>query len=289
MFIPDRLDRRPLRFSAAAFFPLVFLLSISLACGAPRICTQMQDLDATQTPLSSSASAQSIRGYHSSRIALLRQCLWAPGKILKVLFLDGTPAIQAKVRRYALQWNQYSGVKFQFVSEGPAEIRVTFVGDVAQSYIGTACLDSKIIGATMWLGLLNNDPADDEYSRVVLHEFGHALGCIHEHQNPTAGILWNKEAVYAAYAKAPIFWSAAQVDLNIFQLYSSTTTQFSSFDATSIMLYAIPAEFTLNGFSVEWNRVLSDTDKAFIAGIYPQIPPSNLSAPSGATVEIGIK
>jgi serralysin len=41
-----------------------------------------------------------------------------------------------------------------------------------------------------WLtpGTLN-----DEYSCVVLHEFGHALGCPHEHQHPEYDIDWNRE------------------------------------------------------------------------------------------------
>jgi len=37
---------------------------------------------------------------------------------------------------------------------------------------------------TMNYGWLKDDTDDVEYRRVVIHEFGHALGAIHEHQNP---------------------------------------------------------------------------------------------------------
>jgi hypothetical protein len=59
--------------------------------------------------------------------------------------------------------------------------------------------------------LLANTP-DQEYSRVVLHEFGHALGAIHEHQHPAAGIPWDKPKVYEYYARQ--HWSIDQRFLN---------------------------------------------------------------------------
>jgi hypothetical protein len=32
--------------------------------------------------------------------------------------------------------------------------------------------------------------------RQVLHEFGHALGCVHKHCSPGADIHWNPEEVF---------------------------------------------------------------------------------------------
>lgn len=43
------------------------------------------------------------------------------------------------------------------------------------------------------------------------------------------------------------------VDANVLAVADKATTQFSTFDVSSIMIYAIPAELTTNGFNVGWN------------------------------------
>ena len=106
----------------------------------------------------------------------------------------------------------------------------------------------------------------------MLHEFGHALGAIHEHQNPSAGIPWNKEAVYRYYMGPPNNWPREQIDNNLFRRYSENITNFSHFDSNSIMLYPIPAEFTTNGVAIGGrNSQLSELDIQFMKQQYPQI------------------
>ena len=121
----------------------------------------------------------------------------------------------------------------------------------------------------MNFGWLRNDTADAEWERVVVHEFGHALGCIHEHQNPAGGINWNKPAVYKYYQGPPNNWSKAEVDSNLFQQYAASKTQFTKVDRNSIMMYPIPKEFLLSGDPVGWNLHLSPTDESFIKTTYP--------------------
>ena len=100
-----------------------------------------------------------------------------------------------------------------------------------------------------------------EYQRVVRHEFGHALGMIHEHQNPAAAgqIPWDKPKVYAYYAQQG--WIEDDVDYNIFDVYDEDTTNFTEFDPTSIMQYAIPDSLTIGSYSVGWNTALSELDR----------------------------
>jgi hypothetical protein len=205
-------------------------------------------------------------------LAALTGKLWKPGRTLRVRFLDGDAEVQRRVQPFAHIWSEFANVKFVFSADPNAEIRISFNQPGSWSYLGADALVIPQNQPTMNFGWLTRATGNDEYSRVVTHEFGHALGCIHEHQNPATDIPWDKEAVYEFYMGAPNFWTRDQVDVNLFTRYSADITQFSEFDAHSIMLYPIPNQFTIGDFEVGWNQVLSDTDKQFIATLYPFEP-----------------
>lgn len=197
---------------------------------------------------------------------------WANGKVLRVHFLGGNAAVQQKVKQYAKKWEDHANIKFDFVNDPKAEIRVGFVLDgTSWSALGTDALNKNFFPAgapTMNYGWLTPTSDEDEFSRVIVHEFGHCLGCIHEHQNPAGKIPWNKDAVYRYYEQRG--WNKARVDQNLFRKYDQNQTQFTAFDKASIMLYPIPKELTDGKMEVGWNRQLSATDKQFIGQLYPK-------------------
>lgn len=205
-----------------------------------------------------------------TRIAFITGKKWAPGRRLKVRFMDGDPVVQAKVAEVAKIWEQYANIHFDFVVSADSDIRISFLDNGSWSYIGTDALGIPKSAATMNYGWLTKTTDDAEYHRVVLHEFGHALGCIHEHQHPKNGIKWNKAKVYADLGSSPNFWSKEEVDHNMFEKYSTTITQFSTFDKTSIMMYSFPPEWTTNHFSAPSNEKLSTRDKTWAAKAYPK-------------------
>jgi hypothetical protein len=188
------------------------------------------------------------------------------------MFLDGDPVVQQRVQPFAHLWEQYANIKFEFGDDPNAEIRISFKQSGSWSYLGTDALTIPKNQPTMNYGWLRQSTDDEEYSRVVVHEFGHSLGCIHEHQNPSTDIPWDKEAVYKYYQGPPNNWTKAQVDVNLFTRYSADITQFSQFDRESIMLYPVPNDLTIGDFEVGWNTKLSAQDKAFIATLYPFAP-----------------
>lgn len=224
-------------------------------------------------------------------LALITGKKWKNGRTLRVRFLEGRPEIQAKVKEHALQWCQFANIKLVFDDSPDAEIRIAFKTDGSWSYIGTDNLAIAKDKPTMNFGWFTTKTPDEEYNRTVVHEFGHALGCIHEHQHPEAGIPWDKEAVYRYYQGPPNNWTRAQVDTNLFQRYGADITQFSAFDRKSIMLYPVDNSLTIGDYEIGWNTELSDTDKQFIATAYPFDKPPVPDATElavGATVSAAI-
>jgi hypothetical protein len=154
--------------------------------------------------------------------------------------------------------------------------------DGAWSYIGTDCRSIPLNEATMNLGFLDGGSA--------AHEFGHAIGLAHEHQNPAGGIQWNEEVVIGECAKSPNFWDEETTPHNVLREYSVDQINGTAFDPESMMLYFLPASWTLNGIGTEANEVLSRLGKEFIAGakMYPRTGVTTVNAkelkvnPSGA-------
>lgn len=197
--------------------------------------------------------------------------LWPTGTTLNVRFLDGGPGLRTRVMAAASAWTEHANLTFRVVDDGPADIRVTFAEPGNWSAVGTMSRLTSMFppgAATLCLG---EAPAADpaRLARLARHEFGHAIGLVHEHSSPAAGIAWNRPAVLAALAGPPNHWSPADVAVNVFDRYRATRTQFTVFDPASVMLYAFPPEWTLNGLTFPDNNDLSAADKAFAAQIYP--------------------
>jgi hypothetical protein len=214
-------------------------------------------------------SSQELAG---SRLAALRAKLWPiQQRVLHIRFLGGDPRLYGRIERLAAQWMQVANVRFVFDNAPDAVIRIAFERGASWSYIGVDALDPTIRPdqPTMNFGWFTPATPNDELQRVVLHEFGHALGLVHEHQSPNAAIPWDHDAVLRFYGGPPNFWSADQVEHNIFERYNHELANAGAFDPASIMLYPIPPEFTNGKLSVGWNRTLSPKDREFIALLYP--------------------
>jgi hypothetical protein len=198
---------------------------------------------------------------------------WPKGFTLNVSFLDGDPEVQAKVQLFANEWTQYANIHLNFLPkpDPAAHIRISFLQAGSWSAVGKDALVKEYFPPeepTMNYGWLAPESPLEEYS-VVLHEFGHALGLVHEHSSPASGIKWNRDVVIADLSRPPNKWDLATIEHNVFFKYSSAVvTNFTKFDPDSIMLYTFPKEWTLDGMAFRENKWPSTTDKTFISAIY---------------------
>jgi hypothetical protein len=209
----------------------------------------------------------------TQRIAVVRLKKWPNGTEINCRFLDGSPTQKKKVEDKAHIWERYVNIKLKFVDTGPAEVRISFLADPGSwSAVGTDALNLPYFPLhepTMNFGWLEDDTDDGEYNRVVLHEFGHALGAIHEHQSPGATLKWNTDEVYRVYSGPPNFWSREDIDHNILRKYSKEQMNWTAFDEKSIMLYELPGSLFEDGKGTPSNKDLSDNDKKFMGEMYP--------------------
>jgi hypothetical protein len=201
----------------------------------------------------------------------IQRKLWQNGKTLHFRFIGGTSALQQRIADVAQEWTKTgANISFVFDNSPDAEIRIGFADEGSWSYVGTDALAVPKREPTMDFGILAHvNLSEDEFRRTVLHEFGHVLGFIHEHQSPKANIPWNKEAVYKKLSE--IGWSREMVN-SIF--LKPEKGDYRDFDRDSIMMITtIPKEWLRDeGFQpiLTLATQLSESDKQFVRTLYPR-------------------
>jgi hypothetical protein len=124
----------------------------------------------------------------SHAAVLVKDKMWPKGSTLAVVFLDGKFSQKASVKQYAPLWLEGTSLSFKFydsLEKAPKQthIRVSFT-----SYDGAKLGnhgDYLSKHATLLLNSLNDpDLPEEDKKRLILHEFGHALGFEHEYRNP---------------------------------------------------------------------------------------------------------
>ena len=199
--------------------------------------------------------------------------------MIRVKFLGGTPFLRRRVRKIAPEWFRHCNLKLVFVTKGPAEVRIDFQPGGRGALLGreslTHSLDPVTLksyasnsGITLNFGGLTDKSPSVEIRGLILHEFGHVLGLVHEHQHPGAGIAWQRDSVYAYYAR--LGWSREAVDEDVLNPQISVGTHYMAYDRLSIMHYPIPPELLTDSSQVvAWPDKLSASDIAFVRSAYP--------------------
>lgn len=223
-------------------------------------------------------------------VVILPNVIWDNGATLKVAFVSSSNqpkkaqrlTVEAKVKKYAKEWEKHANIKFQFTTNSSsADIRIGM--DTTSGWWSKIGTDAKnFTGKTMnfgWDGSdIKNGISESRYKRTILHEFGHALGLKHEHQNPAAGICWDWKKAIAFY-KRTNGWSEKKTRGNLEALSTRNIGNSTRFDPKSIMIYGISNSITSCDFEVKSNSELSSFDKIGIGNIYPNRTNRHLLGP----------
>ena len=219
------------------------------------------------------------------KAAFLKAAVWPQGTTLNVGFIKDGNFAQEKadwVKKIVNEKLQpLIGLKFTF--DQPLEksqIRITFDKSKGSwSMVGTEALKSDGKEPTMNLGWLDSENDGDYNYKCkgtgsnIQHEFGHAIGMVHEHSRQDAALPWNCEIVYKTLGGKPNYWDKATVDSNVLNPVPQGQLDGSPYDRNSVMHYFFPKWFFVGDFEqLNFATGYSDQDKEWISKMYP--PPS---------------
>lgn len=163
-------------------------------------------------------------------------------------------------------WQPHTNLKFNFITTNDGDIRISGKKDDSGSWsaVGTKAKLMPMDEPTMHIDLVQTA---DLLNQAIRHEFGHALGLVHEHQHPDHRVKWDKKKLHAETKKLGV--NEEDAANNILKVLDRDATTHSSYDPKSVMHYKVEPWLTLDGCGVAFNEEISEGDKKFMATLYP--------------------
>ncbi|MCQ0092536.1 hypothetical protein [Roseovarius sp. M141] len=248
---------------------------------------------------------------------------WLPGQVVRVAFLDGDDDLHRAIMEATQEISDACNLKLDFGETDcgsfrrwteqdnsyAAEIRVSFDKGGYFSLVGTDSIDGTLgspngdVGGRPYQASLNLGgyavKRPSTWRGTTRHEFLHALGFHHAHQNMRgpcqASFRWDDDdgyqptkndrggfiadaagrrpGIYTYLAGYPNFWDRMKVDHNL-KTEEDPHLVAGPFDPQSVMLYRFPPDFYKSVPSPcapqGDGQELSDGDKRGLQLLYPQ-------------------
>ncbi|MEO9470084.1 MULTISPECIES: hypothetical protein [Sphingomonadales] len=236
----------------------------------------------------------------------LPETFWLPGQRLQICFFGGGAPVHELIAAVASQWTEHANIEFDFGPKGArydcfdpkfgfSAIRIGFSAPGRWSLVGKDAVTkatsrqpsmnfqhydstfSPFSGFTIDNVVLR---ADERRKSSIIHEFGHALGLLHEHQSAKLN-CWDEviktgpNNVYDFFRQRS-GWSETKTKRNLALAISEWPGAVSGEEdlRNSIMSYQIPWQVLKDGKQNKCyiNRrsvSISELDKALVAKHYP--------------------
>lgn len=251
------------------------------------------------------------------RYALNNEKLWANGATIKVAFFGGRRMDKEAIEKITRRWTDHGNINFSFRDEKgefnewcpndttyAADVRLRFDGPGYWSALGKDCINKELFPPyiqSMNLDLENC--ADEDYVSTILHEFGHVLGFVHEHQRPDKSCnseyrweddegyvptkdyygmyipdrLGRRPGIYTWCSGPPNKISKAKVEKNMRSLPKSSAYDLGPIDRQSVMHYHFPPFFYNKGKKSRcYNPGVEGLTRLDIAGVKKAYPGKKL-------------
>ncbi len=260
-----------------------------------------------------------------TRATFAKGYLFEPGRVLTVAFKGGDYDLHKDIARWAKTWEKYAYIKFDFGHDKEkqqfrrwsrrnkkkkADIRISFESTKENSGYWSAIgndIDWEADGEPFYPANIPTMNFENLRSRkkskqraFVLHEFGHAIGFLHEHQSPSGGcdkeFRWKDEkgyiptfskkdgfirdknglspGIFTVMENEPYLWTTQQIRDNMLMFKRDYAFDRTKFDPKSIMKYYYEPWMYTKGkksscYSDQENTTLSELDKKAARLAYP--------------------